>query len=149
MSIIQEQLGAAAIVFKKEDGQPHWLLIRACGENCWKFPKQISTKAESTVRTCLRKIERVAGSHSQVLEEVGRARVSVDAGKTSRPALTIYYLLRNRKSDDIPFAILDKGEIAWLSFQSAYARLALETEKKFLSTANRLLRQIDPSETPV
>ncbi len=142
MTIINEEVGAAAIVYKQENGQAHWLVFRSCDKDCWKFPKQMTTRAESSVRAAMRKIEKVSGLRSQVIEEVGRARVSVDAGKATRPALTIYYLLRKKKGQDLTLIKTEKGEVAWLPLQSARAKLGLKTEKDFLSEANRILRDL-------
>jgi len=144
MATSKDRVGAGAIVYKKENGQILWLLHRTDDSNSWKFPKHLSGKEESSVRAAIRKTERVAGLRAQVLEEVGRAWVSVDSGRTTRPALTLYYLLKKRKNQEEAKSATEKCEIAWFPIQAARPRLELKTEREFLSQANRLRHQLPP-----
>lgn len=159
-SVIRE-FSSGGVVFKKEKGQPMWLIRKTAASELypkqyWMLPKgriddssddqpgpmasgKIKADAVSLENAALKEVREEGGIDAKIIRKIGTSMYSFtdkNVGKILK--FVTFYLMEYIR--DLPEGYdWETEEIAWLTFEEAKKRLSFGGEKQMLVKAKELL----------
>lgn len=134
---ISRQFSAGGAVFKLEDGQILWLLIRPSGRSSWRLAKGIIDAGESSHQTAQREVKEEAGVETEVIGKIGQDKYFFKLGRERIYKIVTYYLMRFLQEAKGPIS-WETEEVSWLPFEEAVEKLTFAGEKEILRKAKEI-----------
>ncbi|MDR1418326.1 MAG: NUDIX domain-containing protein [Endomicrobium sp.] len=144
-----KETSCGAIVYKIENNNPLFVLVKTIQCNRWGFPKGHIEKGETEKETAIREIFEETGIKQLQFDNSFRHEdiYIIDDEKTAKLEYKIekhvIYFLALANNDEI--LVYDKNEISeirWIDFQKAKELLFFHNSKEILSLAyNKILRR--------
>jgi len=142
---MNKEFSSGALIFRKKDQAPEFLLIYSNRNKEWGFPKGHIDPGETEKEAALREIKEETGLNNlrhidEFREElVYKAVSNREASKESIIEKSTVYFLCESKTKDI---IVDTDEITdfkWLNIQEALKLLTFDSLKQILKKAEKMI----------
>lgn len=137
---LKRQFSAGGAVFRREDGEISWLLVKPAGTKTWRLPKGIIDRGETSREAAQREVQEETGAKTKVLGKVGNDKYFFRLGKDNIYKIVVYYLMEYEQEAKGPIS-WEVEEIAWLPYGEAREKLAFKGERGILEQAKRLLEE--------
>lgn len=150
-NLYYDERSAGGIVFKEENNQYLWLVIRARGKNrktgsgVYKFPKGHLKKEEFLKAAALREVEEEGQIRAEIVTKVGSNNyVLWDRVKKRKVVKKVtFFLMKYLAPSDLRYAdaevILARE---WLPYEEVVKKLAYDSEKILLRKARERLKRL-------
>ena len=135
---LKRQFSAGGVVFRQEDGELLWLVIKPAGRDNWRLPKGLIDRGETSVQTAQREGREETGVEVEVVGKIGQDKYFFNLGGERIYKTVTYYLMRYLQDAKGPMS-WEVEEIAWLPFEEALERLTFKGEKEILQKAREIL----------
>lgn len=142
----RREFSAGGAVFKKEDEETLWLVIKPSGRTTWRLPKGLIDRGETSFDTAQREVKEETGVETEVIGKIGQDKYFYNMGRERIYKMVTYYLMRYLADSKSPIS-WETEEIEWLPFEEALIRLTFRGEKEILQKAKELLGQGIPSQS--
>lgn len=143
---LKREFSAGGAVFRKDDSEALWLVIKPSGKNTWRLPKGLIDRGETSIEAAQREVEEEAGVETEVIGKIGQDKYFYNMGRELIYKMVTYYLMRYLADSKSPIS-WETEEIEWLPFEEALTRLTFRGEKEILQKAKELLEQGSPSQS--
>ncbi len=135
----REEISAGGVVFRMEEGEPLFLLIRDSYDN-WGFPKGHVEGHEAPRETALREVEEETGLHELLL---GDAIETIDWYFRFRKRLIHkvchFYLMESECAETVPQREEGITECSWLRLTEALSRISYANARGVLERAAEMV----------
>lgn len=71
---LKREFSAGGVVYRKDQDQIKWLVIKPAGSEKWRLPKGLIDKGEISVEAAKREVVEEAGVEAEVLEKIGEEK---------------------------------------------------------------------------
>lgn len=137
---IKREFSAGGIVFREEEGEILWLIIRPKGSRNWRFPKGWIEASEKSYEAAQREVREEAGIEAEVLGKVGNEKYLFRWQGDLIWKSVVFYLMKYQQEAKSGIGF-ETEEIDWLSTEEAKEKLAFKKEKELLEKARGLLEK--------
>jgi 8-oxo-dGTP pyrophosphatase MutT (NUDIX family) len=159
---LNREFSSGGVVFKKENNQSLWLVIKVAvlpkssfSKNTWRLPKgwlddagemipgplasgKKKANEEEIKKTALKEVEEEGGVEAKIIKKIGTVKYFFKSVNGRVLKFVTFYLMEWIK--DLPEGFgFETSEIGWLPFEEAYKKLSFEREKQILKRANDLV----------
>jgi len=142
------QFSAGGAVFKKEDRQILWLLIKPKpskefpSNSSWRLPKGLLEEGEKSIEAAVREVEEETGVKAKIIQKIETGSWFFVLNKERIFKTATYFLMEaieeNNRHDQ-----LEVEEVAWFPANQALEKITLKRERQILRKAQDFLRVLD------
>ncbi|TSC56154.1 MAG: NUDIX hydrolase [Parcubacteria group bacterium Greene0714_21] len=139
-----KEISAGAVVFRKEGGQPFYLLLHypsgsRVKREYWDFPKGHIEKGETEIETVKREVQEETGVKDLMLLNGFKETISyMFQAQGQKIFKTVVFFLGETRLKDVKISQEHLAYI-WLPFDKALLKLKFPNAKKLLKKANNLI----------
>lgn len=123
-----------AVVFRNENGQKKYLLIRNKRSAHWGFPKGHIEPGETNEETAIREVLEETGLHINILPGFAKSSEYTIQGKIEK---SVIIFLAETKEIDYSLQVEEIEECGWFDFDSAMNILNYDNDKRILNDAKK------------
>lgn len=135
---IKREYSAGGVVFKKENDQTLWLLIKPKDTDRWQLPKGLIDKKEKGEETAKREVEEETGIKAEIAGKAETIQYFYHF-QGQKIQKTVQYYLMACKGGKIVCQEQEIDEARFFPYKEAYQNLTFENEKRALEKAKKLL----------
>lgn len=131
------EISAGGVVFKKENGQTLWLIVKPQGTDRWQLPKGKIEEDENVFSAAKRETEEEGGVKVKVIKKIGSSSYFYFWEGSRRFKIVVYFLMQylgeTKKGHDEEIE-----ETQFLPFKEALEKLTFKDDKKIMEMGKKL-----------
>jgi bis(5'-nucleosidyl)-tetraphosphatase len=132
------EISAGGVVFKKENKQTLWLIVKPQGTDRWQLPKGKIEEDENVFSAAKRETEEEGGVEIKVIKKIGSSTYFYFWEGTRRFKIVVYFLMQyirdTKKGHDEEIE-----ETQFLPFEEALKKLTFKDDKKIMEMGKKLM----------
>ena len=139
---MSQEKSAGVIIFRKEDNETLFLLLRTYIWGQWNFPKGNIESGENEKEAALREAREETGLNNFNIIEDFKEKIEYYYKKRGETVhKEVIYFLAGTDEKDIKLSFEHKG-YTWLNFEQALKLVSFDNSRELLKKAKKLINQV-------